>query len=200
VAFAVAWIGFLFLAGLRASRGKIFHIELLLVWGSLPFVFAPGDATLADRRPSRRTGWPIRTAIALVSIIYCMTGVWKLRNSGIQWVFSDNLRWALAWGRVRGEPPPWRELGVFIASHPWMAQVCAAGILLFEVTFPLVIVWRRSRPVYVAAAWLFHGGTWFMLGLDYWVYPCVVTILLVDWPPLLDRLKRAVRPSVVTRS
>jgi hypothetical protein len=182
-AYALAWCCLFVLAGLRASRGKILHIELLLVWASLPFVLAPGDATLADRRPQRRTGWPIRSSIALVSAAYLLTGVWKLRNSGLDWIFSNNMRWALSWAQ--------RDLGLFIAHHAWLAKLSAAGIMLFELGFPIVLVWRRARPAFVIGAWLLHAGTFLTLGLDYWLYACVVTILLVDWPPLLDRLRIA---------
>jgi hypothetical protein len=186
--FAIAWLGFLFLAALRGSRGKIFHIELVLVWAALPLVFAPGDARWSDRTPKRRYGWPIRSAIGVMSAVYFMTGVWKLRNSGLDWIFSDNMKWSLAWGRVRGERPPLGDLGVWLADHHPLPRIFAACILLFEVTFPLVIFFRRVRPLYVATAWLFHLGTLLLLGLDYIVWPCTVTILLIDWPAVADRL------------
>lgn len=188
--YAIAWLGFLFLAALRGSRGKIFHIELLLVWASLPFVFAPSDARWSDRTPLRRYGWPIRTAIGVMSTIYCLTGIWKLRNSGIDWVFSDNMKWSLAWGRVRGARPPLGDLGVWIADHTWMTQVFALAILTFEITFPLVLLFKRVRPAYVIAAWGFHLGTLLLLGLDYTVWPVTVTILLINWPAVSDRLER----------
>jgi hypothetical protein len=188
--YAIAWLGFLFLAALRGSRGKIFHIELVLVWASLPLVFAPGDARWSDRTPKRRYGWAIRTAIAVMAVIYCMTGIWKLRNSGLDWVFSDNMKWALAWGRVRGARPPLGGFGTWLAYHRWMTEIFAGCILLFECSFPLVIFFRRIRPVYVAAAWMFHLGTLLLLGLDYIVWPCTVTILLIDWPTVADRLER----------
>jgi hypothetical protein len=188
--YAIAWLGFLFLAALRGSRGKIFHIELLLVWASLPLVFAPGDGRWTDRRPRRRYGWAIRTSIAVMAVIYCMTGIWKLRNSGLEWVFSDNMKWALAWGRVRGDRPPLGGVGTWLAYHEWMTQVFAGFILLFEVTFPLVVFFRRIRPLYIAAAWVFHLGTMGLLGLDYLVWPCTVTILLVDWPAVVDGVRQ----------
>lgn len=188
-AYAVAWLGFLFLAALRGSRGKIFHIELLLVWASLPLVFAPGDARWSDRQPRRRYGWSIRTAIAVMAVIYCFTGIWKLRNSGLEWVFSDNMKWALAWGRVRGEPTPLQEVAVWLADHRPLPEVFAAFILAFELTFPLVVLFRRLRPAYVAAAWLFHMGTVLLLGLDYTTWPATVTILLIDWPAVVDRVQ-----------
>jgi hypothetical protein len=187
--YAVAWLGFFFLAALRGSRGKIFHIELLLVWASLPLVFAPGDARWSDRRPQRRYGWAIRTAIAVMAVIYCFTGIWKLRNSGLEWVFSDNMKWALAWGRVRGEPTPLQDVAVWIAAHRPLPEIFAAFILAFELSFPLVVFFRRIRPGYVAAAWCFHMGTVLLLGLDYTVWPATVTILLIDWPAVVDRVQ-----------
>jgi hypothetical protein len=42
----------------------------------------------------------------------------------------------------------------------------------------------------VVAAWLFHLGTLGLLGLDYMVWPCTVTILLIDWPAVADRVHR----------
>ena len=198
--FAIVWLGFLFLAALRGSRGKIFHIELLLVWATLPLVFAPGDARWSDRTPRRRYGWPILGAIGVMSTIYCLTGIWKLRNSGLDWVFSDNMKWSLAWGRVRGERPPLGDLGVWLADHHPLPRVFAACILLFEITFPLVLIFRRIRPLYIVGAWCFHLGTMFLLGLDYIVWPCTVTILLVNWPAVADRLGLAPPPKPVLAS
>ncbi|GMU79706.1 MAG: hypothetical protein AMXMBFR46_24960 [Acidimicrobiia bacterium] len=201
-AYATAWLGFFFLAALRGSRGKIFHIELLLVWASFPLVFAPGDARWSDRRPRRRYGWPIRTAIGVMSVIYCFTGIWKVRSSGLEWVFSDNMKWALAWGRVRGEATPLQDVAVFLADHRPLPEIFAACILLFELSFPLVVLFRRVRPVYVAAAWMFHMGTVLLLGLDYTMWPSTVTILLIDWPAVADRVEqlraaRGPRPRVL---
>ncbi len=195
IAFVTAWIGFLFLAALPASRGKIYHRDLLLVWGAAPLLLAPTDVWFKDRVPSRRTGWPVRSSIAFLSVAYFCTGFQKLRTSGIDWIFSYNLAWALYWGRVRGAPPPWRELAFFIADRSWLAQVSAAGIVLFEIGFPLVLFFPRIRPAFIVGAWLFHGGTYLMLGLDYWFYAFVVTLVLVNWPPVIDRVRRAPVPT-----
>lgn len=193
IAFVTAWIAFLFLAALPASRGKIYHRDLLLVWGAAPLLLAPTDVSFRDRVPSRRAGWPVRSSIAFLSVAYFCTGFQKLKTSGFEWIFSDNLEWALYWGRVRGAPPPWRELAFFIADRSWLAQLSAAGIVLFEIGFPIALFFPRTRPAFIVAAWLFHGGTYLMLGLDYWFYAFVVTLVLVNWPPVIDRLIDRVR-------
>ncbi|MSO79783.1 MAG: hypothetical protein EXQ79_09295 [Acidimicrobiia bacterium] len=195
IAFVTAWIGFLFLAALPASRGKIYHRDLLLVWGAAPLLLAPTDVSFRDRVPSRRAGWPVRSSIAFLSVAYFCTGFQKIKVSGLEWIFSDNLQWALYWGRVRGAPPPWRELAFFIADRPWLAQLSAAGIVVFEIGFPLALFFPRIRPAFIVAAWFFHGGTYLMLGLDYWFYAFVVTLVLVNWPPVIDRVRRTPVPA-----
>jgi hypothetical protein len=103
-------------------------------------------------------------------------------------VFSDNMKWSLAWGRVRGAPTPLQDVAVWIAAHPPLPEIFAGCILVFEVSFPLVVFVRRIRPAYVVAAWCFHLGTVLLLGLDYTMWPATVTILLIDWPAVADLL------------
>lgn len=179
--FVVAWICFLVLAGMRASRGKILHNDLLLLFASVPFLAAPDDAHYSDRTPTRRFGWPVRGALAIVSVTYFLTGYWKLRNSGLAWVTSDNLRWLLWWGPVTAESRV-DAAAEFIAQRPWLAHLSAALILGFELLFPIVLFWPRIRPLFAVFAVAFHGGTFLVLGLDYWSYAVVAVLLLIDWP------------------
>ncbi|MBM3671146.1 MAG: hypothetical protein FJW86_02995 [Actinobacteria bacterium] len=195
IAYVVAWVVFLLLATLPASRGKIWHRDLLLIWGSAPLLFAPTDGSWRDRRTTRRAGFAVNSSIAFLSVAYFCTGFQKLKASGLEWIFSDNLQWALYWGRVRGDPPPWRELAFFIADRPWLSQLSAAFIVAFEVGFILVLFFPKTRPAFIVAAWMFHVGTYLMLGLDYWFYAFVVTLVLVDWPRIAERVRRQPVPA-----
>jgi hypothetical protein len=62
LAFAVAWACYLVLAGLRGSRGKVLHNDLLLLWASAPFLLAPTAVDVRDRIARRACGWPVRVA------------------------------------------------------------------------------------------------------------------------------------------
>ncbi len=196
-ALALAWLAYLGLAALRASRGKIQHNDLLLLIACVPFLVAPATRWLhrATAERSVRWGWPIHTALAFVAGAYFFTGLRKLTASGIAWVASDNMQWILYAGAHGKAKVP--EVALFIADRPWLAQVAAAGVMAFELGFPLLVLHRRTRPVAIVAAFAFHGGTWLMLGLDYWKYAFVVTLLLVDWEPLVLRLRRAVAGSAL---
>src|SRR5690606_7718243 len=77
--FAVAWVCYLALAGIRGSRGKVLHNDLLLLWVAVPFLLAPVQVAWSDRRARRATGWPVRSAIAIAAVIYFLAGYHKLR-------------------------------------------------------------------------------------------------------------------------
>jgi hypothetical protein len=189
---ALAWLAYLVLAALRASRGKIQHNDLLLLIGCVPFLLAPatGWLHLATTGRSARWGWPIHTALTFVAGAYFFTGLRKLTVSGIEWVTSDNMRWILYAGANGKAKVP--EVALYIADRPWLSHLAAAAVMGFELAFPLLLLHRRARPAIVATAFAFHGGTWLTLGLDYWKYAFVVTLLLVDWQPLVVRVRGAV--------
>lgn len=187
---AVAWLAYLLLAAMRASRGKIQHNDLLLLMACVPFLVAPATRWLdrATTVRSARWGWPIHTALTVVAGSYLFTGLRKLAASGAAWVASDNMRWILYAGADGEAKVP--EVASFIADRPWLAHLTAAAVLAFELGFPLLLLHRRARPVLVAWGFAFHGGTWLALGLDYWSYAFVVALLAVDWSPLAVRLRR----------
>lgn len=193
--FAVAWLAYLFLAGLRGSRGKILHNDLLLLWTSAAFLLAPARVDRRDRTPRAEYGWPIRVAIAITALIYFFAAYHKLRRSGLDWVFGDNMQYVMRWGPSVGQPA-WSELADWVGRTPLAAKVSAAFIFGVELTFPIVVFWRRGRWLWALAAVTLHVGTWFLLGLDYWAWALAVPILLVDWPRLVNRPRRVAEPAV----
>jgi hypothetical protein len=188
-AFAVAFAAYLVLAGLRASRGKVLHNDLLLLWMSAFFVFAPTPVDERDRTPSRRYGWPVRSAIAAMACIYLFAAYHKLRRSGPSWAYGPNMEYVMRWGPVVGEPRL-PDLTRWVADHGVVARLSAVSILVLELSFPLVVWWRRTRPVVAAAAVVLHLGTWVLLGLDYSMWAVTVPIVLVDWSDVAVRTRR----------
>ncbi|MEJ7585555.1 MAG: hypothetical protein WKF43_16080 [Acidimicrobiales bacterium] len=183
LSFAVAWLALLFLAGLRTSAGKILHNDVLLLLAAVPILFGPARTWIGDRRRSMVAGWPIRAGLAVVGAVYLLTGLQKLRHSGLAWVTSENFRWVLYSGAASGRAPV-RWVALAIADRAWLAHVVAAGLLGFELAAPLLLALRRTRPYVVAVAVVLHGGTWLTLGLDYWAWILTVVALAFPW----DRL------------
>jgi len=184
VGLVAAWLSLLVLAGLRASRGKVLHNDVLLLLVCVPFL-----ATVARRR----SGWQLRTAMVVVAGAYFFAGFHKLRLSGLGWVTSDNVQNVLTVasrsGRVR-----FPEVAELVAGNAAACKLLGAAILALEVTFP-VVLWRAgARPYYAATAALFHAGTWLLLGIDYWLWAAVTPLVLVGWGAGRPRRRHLGRP------
>jgi hypothetical protein len=190
VAFVVAWVSLLFLAGCKDSLGKILHNDVLLLLAAVPLLGAPREARFGDETVSRRYGWPVQGAVVVIAVAYFAAGVEKLVHSGWAWVASDNMRWVLyqgaAGGRVKLSGVP-----LFLADRPGLAHAVAATILFTELAAPLILFSRRFRPVFVGLAVGLHIGTWLTLGLDYWGWALTVIVVLVDWDRVLARAREA---------
>lgn len=201
-AFAVAFVCYLVLAGLRGSRGKVLHNDLLLLWVAAVFLVAPVQARWRDRETTRANGWPIRVAVVVTALVYFFAGYHKLRRSGLDWVTGDNMSFILRWGPAIGEPAL-PEVADTIADSPLLSRLTAGLLLGVEVVFPLAIWWRWLRPWLALAAAGLHAGTWVLLGLDYWAWALTVLLVLVDWPAMTEGLStrwRGRRGRVLSRA
>jgi hypothetical protein len=186
--YAIAWLCYLVLAGLRGSRGKVLHNDLLLLWASAPFLLAPVAVDVRDRIARRGFGWPIRVAMLITAAVYLFAGYHKLRRSGPEWVYGDNMSFVMLWGPSIGDTP-WESAARWIGDHPWAGRATALSIIGFELAAPLVLVVKRLQPWFAVAAVGLHAGTWVLLGLDYWAWAITVPLLFVDWPSLAARLR-----------
>jgi hypothetical protein len=185
--FAIAWLAYLVLAGLRGSRGKIMHNDVLLLLASVPFLAAPLDIDRRDQRPSRRTGWPIRGGIAVIALAYFFAGYWKLTRAGLSWITTNNVRLAIAWG-PNPSVPRWDWLANIVTRYAWAGHLIAAVTIAFEISIPLVLFFPRLRVGYAIVSSILHVSTYFLLGLDYWAWIGVVWLFFVDWPAVIARV------------
>ena len=185
--FLVAWLGLLFLGGLRGSAGKILHNDVLLLLACVPVLFAPMSARRGSTATGAAYGWPRRGGLVVASAVYCMTGVQKLRHSGIDWVLSKNQRWVLYNGAAEGKAPT-DAVARFVADRAWIATAMGIAFLAFEVGAPLLALWsRRSRWAFLVGSITLHTGIWVALGLHYWGWVLTVAALVVPWGQLLGR-------------
>lgn len=175
-AFAVAAVTGFYALGVGQLGGAVWHCHHLL-WFALLLAVSPASdalslsALLRRRRfgpenlaPAACYGLPLRIAWALLATIFFFPGLWKLRESGLAWIFSDNLRNQMHWKwlQLGGYLPPLR-----IDRFPLLCQLGAGAVVLFELSFPLLICFRRSRPFAVLFALFFHLAAWLYLGIDF---------------------------------
>jgi len=179
----VAWLSLLVLAGLRTSLGKVLHNDVLLLLASVPFLLGPVSFRWRSGDEGLAWGWPVRAASVVVAGSYFFAGLMKLRHSGLAWATSGNLRWIMLAGEGRSRLP---GISRFIGDHAVLASLLAAGMLLLELSFPLVLLRPRLAPIFVAAAAVVHAGGWLTLSLDYWPHLAVVTLVLLAASPRVE--------------
>lgn len=185
-----------YLLGVAQMTGNIVHNHHH-VWFLAILAASPcGDALSLDARdrgaptpsPSVVYGVPVLFARALIAAIFFFPGYWKLRESGLGWILSDNLRNQLWWKWAQYDWVP----SFRIDSYPRAIRAMALGSVLFELTFPLFAFVRRTRKYAVIAALVFHGSIEALMRIPFsslWL--CYIVFL--DWSPPLEREAAAPR-------
>jgi len=194
----VAFVCGLILNGMLNSTGRVMVRDALLML-CLAVIIAAGRAAgdvWAVGAPKRtafgeRYGWPIRSAMVVIALAYFFAAFQKWRYSGFAWVTSDNLRWIL-YAHPNG-------FALFIADRPLLAHLFAAGALLLETSFPLVLFVPRLRWLLIPSVLTMHVAIRIALGLDYSAQLLTVLIVFVNWPVVVDWGRRTLAPNPAPR-
>jgi hypothetical protein len=208
--------------GLPHNFGQTQHFDTLVVFASLALALSRASdavsvdafvSTVRTRRPRQLADdgeytWPIRFVWVAMGLIFCAAGISKLRHSGLEWIFSDNLALLLLRQQYHiSDGEPLTRWGVVVARHAWLAQGLAAVSVSIETLFPLAVISRRARYVLVPAGLgmligirMLMGPTFeqFMMCYVFWVPWAQVfaavrsRVLVPGWVRRLRRRRAAV--------
>jgi predicted DCC family thiol-disulfide oxidoreductase YuxK len=199
VAFAIGT----YLVGLPHNFGQTQHFDTLLVFASGALALSrAADAVSIDalvrgahagsRQPPPEDGeytWPIRFVWVAMALIFCAAGLSKLRHSGLEWIFSDNMALLLQRQQYHiSDGEPLTSWGVIVAAHPWMARSLAGASVAIEALYPLALFSRRARYLLVPA------GLGMLIGIRALMGPTFEQFMMcyVFWIPW-SRVAAAVR-------
>jgi hypothetical protein len=183
----LAVVGF-YLFAIAQLTGHVWRDNHLLWFCALLAASPCADVLAVDaRRPlwaeDRAYAVPLLAVRLLLGAIYFFPGLHKLLTSGLSWALAENLKFQLYW--------KWAEHGVVpslrLDLHPGLLHAGGLFVLAFELSFPVLVLFRRTRAVAVAAGLAFHFVSYFALQLLFaslWL--CYVA--LIDWRPLARRL------------
>lgn len=127
--------------------------------------------------------WPLRMLQIIICLIYFVAGLAKIISG--DWLEAGGLDLILR--------NPFYSRWDFrdFLSHA-SVRILVGGLSIFiplwEITFPLGIVFRRSRNVYLAAAITMHLATVFLLKAQFFGEIMLVSLLVFASPSFLDRL------------
>jgi hypothetical protein len=167
--------------------GHVMHTENLVVLHLLVLAAAPAADVWAWRgpvgrggsrtggtvpSPAGRYGWPVRLVTLVTVLTYLLAGWAKLRASGWAWADGDVLRNQVAHDNLRKAVlgSPWSPLGGWLVGVGWVWPVLGVGTIVLELGAPAVLVWRRLRVWWAAAAWGFHVGVLAIMAI-FFPYP-----------------------------
>ena len=199
-----------YLLGLGHNFGQTYHFDAILVIAFWILAFSrAGDAwsidalregarhrDVAGPPPSPEYRWPVQLVLVTFSLVFCAAGIAKLRESGLEWIFSDNL--AILLDRVQyhisdADPVlPWSST---LARIPGAAMLLAFSTIFFETFYPIALFSRRLRPLFVI------GGIGLILGIRAMMGPTFENFLLINffWVPW-DRVGSWLRERLPSRT
>lgn len=135
--------------------------------------------------------WPIRAVWVVMALIFFGAGFSKLRISGFQWIFSDNIAILLNQRNYNIESAdPLTSWGLNIASHPWLCRALAAITIAAELFYPLALISRRARWVIVPTVFVMQVGIRVLMGIAFDEY-LICNLFWISWSKWGERLTRA---------
>jgi hypothetical protein len=168
--------------------------------------------------------WPARLVLLVLALAYFASGYAKVVESGLRWADGQTLSaymtdpqpapYFLADDAATGDATFRDGVGLesFMYSsaapsglarrladvEPLMAAL-ALSSLLWELTFPLVLVWSRLLPWYLLVGVAFHGAVVLMFGLSSFYAYLLCYLLFVDWTRVIRWTLRRLSVDGATR-
>ena len=191
---------FLFYEGLLRSLSHFNHDEMPAVYILFVLALSPGgDAFSFDswrsktspRRSGIIYGYPILLMRVLLAWSYFSSALIKLRVAGLGYFSPDNLpSLAIAHSLDNLHDTQFRYAFWLPYVHEYMPAF-AALVLLWELSFPLAIFFRRARLIILTLGIFFHLGTLFFMNI-FFPYHLAMYLVFVDWGRLRARIEAVV--------
>jgi hypothetical protein len=120
--------------------------------------------------------WPLRLLRFQVALIYLNSGLWKF--FGPLWRDGSAVHYAVSHNIFRRFP---QALPVDLE---WLLTLGTYGTLAWEIAFPFLILFRRTRAIALIVGLLVHGGIWATIEVGSFSWLIVATYIAFldpDW-------------------
>lgn len=182
----IATISSFFVLLVPQSYGKVDHYHLWW-WAALLLAWSPAwkvwsvDAWVAKMKGEKEENPRSDSSFKglfwlglLIIMAYVFPGLWKWAWNGPLWATPNAMK-AIAYNQwsVLPESPVWKP------TSDWMWMILSGWVLIFELTFPLIILGPKWRKAYILMAMGFHLGVYLTLGIAFWH---LGLLLILIWP------------------
>ena len=121
--------------------------------------------------------WPILLIKLALTQMYFSAGVQKLRNSGLKWLTGESLRAYLVKHYLWGDT----KRALQMADRPGICRILSILILVFELTFFLILTSHSLSLIYCLVGIVFHLGISATMRINYLKYVGpVYAVFLID--------------------
>jgi hypothetical protein len=165
--------------------GKVLSIDSLIARRK-------GNATqsvpLLDYR-GPYAGWPVKFAQCLFPLIYLSAVTAKLAYNGysLDWANGYTLQYYLLQDSIR---KPDMELGLWASQFHWPILISQVVVIAYQLTYVLVIPYRRLRWIYLPLGLVFHIGNYLLLRAPFPAWIVLLTVY-VPWSEAFKMLAAA---------
>jgi hypothetical protein len=188
---------FVFYEGLLRSFAHFNHDEMPAIYILIVLALSPcGDAFSFDswrhktqpRRSGIVYGYPILLMRILLAWSYFSSALIKFRVAGLSYLTPDTLPSLAIFHSLDNLHDTHFRLAFWLPHVREYTSIFVALVVLWELSFPLAIFFRRARLVILAMGIFFHLGTLFFMNI---FFPCHLAMYLVfvDWGRLRRRVE-----------
>jgi hypothetical protein len=184
-----------FYQGLVRSFGHFNHDEMLAVYCLAVLAFTPCGASFSldhwlRRRKTERPRWafsyPILLMQLLMAWVYFSSALIKLRVAGLKYLSVDNLPALAIFHSLDNLHDTHFKLAFWLPQVRSYLPFAVGLVLLWELLFPLAVVWPRSRWWILGTGILFHLSTLFFMNI-FFPHQLALYLIFVDWDAVARR-------------
>ena len=179
----------IFYEGLVRSFGHYNHDEMLAVYYLVVLAFVPcGDDFSLDHWLGRKRagqssfiyGYPILLMQSLMAWVYFSSALVKMRVAGLKYLSADNLPVLAIFHSLDNLHDTGFRLAFWLPQVRVVLPFVVGLVLVWELFFPVAIVWRRARWWILGFGVLFHVATLFLMNI-FFPYQLAMYLVFVDW-------------------
>jgi hypothetical protein len=194
---------FIFYEGLLRSFSHFNHDEMPALYILIVLAFSPcGDAFSYDSwrqktrpRPSGPVyGYPILLMRALLAWSYFSSALLKFRVAGLSYLSPDNLPSLAIVHSLDNLHDTHFRLAFWLPHVREYTPIFVTLVVLWELSFPLAIFFKRARVLILGMGVLFHLGTLFFMNI-FFPYHLAMYLVFVNWGQVRHRVEALLQRS-----